>query len=355
MKKIALLFALTLFASCAPQLSIPKNARLRSLFLSPDGEKFALSYSDNGYDYVNFDGKILGPYDHVWFPRYLPEQSTHFVPVFVYQRVAGRFLYINGKNFGPYVSLPLYGPEVSDNALHFAFKYRADGKDFYHFDGTNFGPYLKAGGWEFSPDGRQYAFWFVKDGSFYAMINGKERLLGERYQAPFFDNRGRLSFVSEKNSRLSLSINGRRIGTYDFLMPPTFAENNYALIAENSRSRFVLTPERKYGPFQNIVGDPAVDSDTVAFLELRGKKALYVHINDKSFGPFEQAYPPRLYGKRFCFRYVTNKQNFIRVDDKVFGPFKYSADVAFGTNGQIVITTLSNQTVVIQRHGENKL
>ncbi len=348
------LILISVLTACGPNDKIDPQARILSLDLCSDGQRVVLAYQkDNAY-YAWVEGKVQGPYDLVYYPRY----SSHSpYPVLVtWQKDKQWYVNFGDQKYGPY-SYGGTAPEIEISSMNdISVAYRENGLDYYQFNEYILGPFDKAGGWVFSPTQGHYAFWFVQDTNFMYSVDGNDEVAGPEYQAPFFLTDDSMGLIRSVQHKLYLSIYNRDLGPFDFVLPPVFNSrgDDYALLCDQDGKNYIITSRTRKGPFENIQGSPlfSPDGKSLAYITSSGQgsdRTYTLILDDKSYGPYRYISQPRWSdsGRRVAWLAWTSTGMMVTLDGQEYGPWPRWTDVKF-KGEEPLLASVSNHQVFIQ-------
>jgi len=215
--------------------------------LAMAGEKFVFFYEKDGYQYININGSVSGPYQRYekkGIPRSLiPSVYETKYGYSFYNGTKGWFVNIDGTISGPYsdvsnvfysrggyiyaakekediyfnvnVNNKKYGPYISiDNAVYlsdngfYGFSYISKSKRYINMNGTVFGPYDNVGNGVMYRNEKFY-FIYSENGKQYVNVNGN---IYEIIESNVYDYQKSIFSISyNKDGKKYVNINGNEV------------------------------------------------------------------------------------------------------------------------------------------------
>lgn len=355
MQKIlsSILLLLTL-AACGPRDRIQTGAVILSLDLDPAGNRVAAAYRLQDRYYVWVDGRVEGPFDLVFYPRF--SDYAPYPLLLTLQKEKRWTIRFGEATYGPFsYGGPPPRPEIS-SMNDISIPYQEGGQDYFQLNEYVLGPYEKAGGWVFGPAAGHFAFWFIQDTNFMYSVDGSDFVGGPEYHAPFFLGDDGLGLIRSVRRKLFLSINNREFGPFDFVLPPVFARGGteYAILGDIGGQTYIITSRDRLGPFSEVQGPPrfSPDGSRMYFILTAGAdndRSYSLVLDGRTWGPYSSLSQPRWSADSRHLAWIarSSNQSAAWLDGEAVLSLSGPAAVAFSEQS-LVVAHVSNYQVLRQ-------
>lgn len=286
---------------------------------------------EENQDYINFNGKIFGPFNRV--------KEFHFndnISYYIWYEYFGKsYVVVNNNKFGEYKAV--YKVFLSPEGTSFAFQYKDGSKQFVRINEEIYGGFDDIKDFSVDYHNKFTGFIFKKEsGEYFAQINGVISGPFENCSDLQYYNEFGVYFYSFKKDGInSIRINDFIFDGYESYSIPFISKKIVIISSMKEKKTYYHIVTNESGAFNNIM-EYELSADRENYMFSYEKDGLfYVVTTEYEYGPYNKVSNLEMSrnGKNYCFIFQKQYDNYyVNINGDIFGPYVYISEVKVGNS-----------------------